>query len=103
LAISFERHSTSTGINLAVILLPVLFGLWFVDTMIRKRHIAFVMSRPVYPLVAFAVICVLSFGIGQLPWFVYAKAAPIMSQIAGLAIFILSAVAFLLVANVITD
>jgi hypothetical protein len=104
LAISFEiGTSTSTGINLAVILLPVLFGLWLADMMIRKRHIQFVMSRPVYPLIAFAVICVLSFGIGQLPWFVYAKAAPILGQIAGLAIFLLSVVAFLLVANVITD
>ena len=104
LVISFEiGTSTSTGINVTVILLPILFGLWFVDMMIRKHHIEFVMSRPVYPLIAFAVICVISFGIGQLPWFVYAKAAPIMGQIAGLAIFILSVVAFLLVANVITD
>lgn len=104
LAISFEiGTSTSTGINLAVLLLPMLFGLWFADMMIRKRHIQFVMSRPVYPMIAFAVICVLSFGIGQLPWFVYAKAAPITGQIAGLAIFLLSVVAFLLVANVITD
>jgi len=104
LVISFEiGTSTKTGINMAVILLPTLFGLWFADAMIRKRHIEFVMSRPVYPLIAFAVICVLSFGIGQLPWFVYARAAPIMAQIAGLAIFLLSVVAFLLVANVITD
>lgn len=104
LAISFEiGTSTSTGINLAVLLLPMLFGLWFADRMIRKRHIQFVMSRPVYPMIVFAVICVISFGIGQLPWFVYAKAAPITGQVAGLAIFLLSVVAFLLVANVITD
>jgi hypothetical protein len=104
LAISFDiGTSTSTGINLSVILLPLLFGLWFADMLIRKRQIQFVMSRPVYPLIAFAVICVISFGIGQLPWFVYAKAAPLTGQIAGLAIFLLSVVAFLLVANVIID
>lgn len=104
LALALEvGTSTSTAINLAVLMLPALFVLWFADMMIRQRRIQFVNSRPVYPLIAFAVVCLLSFGIGQLPWFVYAKAAPLTGQIAGLAIFLLSVVAFLLAANLITD
>ena len=38
---------TETGINLAVILTPVLLGIWIIDMLVRKRKIAFVNSRPI--------------------------------------------------------
>lgn len=104
LLIRFEiGTNTGTSINFAVILLPLLTIVWLADMIIRKGKIEFVRSRAVYPLLALAVVSLLAFGIGQLPWFVYARAAPLKSQLAGLAIFIMSAAAFVLVANLFKD
>jgi hypothetical protein len=94
---------TNTGINLAVILTPLLLGIWILDMLVRKRKFPFVSSRPIWPLLVMAAVSLLAFGIGQLPWFVYARGAPLNSQIAGLLIFISSVGAFLLVANLITE
>jgi hypothetical protein len=94
---------TNTGINLAVILIPLLLGIWILDMLVRKRKFPFVSSRPIWPLLVMAAVSLLAFGIGQLPWFVYARGAPLNSQIAGLLIFISSVGAFLLVANLITE
>lgn len=104
LLISFEVGTgTGTGVNVVVALIPLLLGVWIVDMVVRRRKISFVNSRPIYPLVGIAFVSVLAFGIGQLPWFVYAKGAPLKSQVAGLAIFLLSVAAFILVANLIKD
>ena len=94
---------TNTGINLAIILIPLLLGILFIDTLVRKRKLSFVISRPIWPLLALVVVSLLAFGIGQLPWFVYAKGANLNSQIAGLIVFLMSVGAFLLVANLITE
>jgi hypothetical protein len=94
---------TGTGINFVILLLPLLLGVLFADMVIRKRKLSIVYSRPILPLLALAVVSLLAFGIGQLPWFVYARGAPIRSQIAGLALFLLSVGAFILVVNVITE
>ena len=104
LLISIEVGTgTRTGINLVVFLIPILLGVWVVDMVVRKRKFSFVASRPIYPLIALAFVSVLAFGIGQLPWFAYARGAPLRSQIAGLAIFLLSVAAFMLVANLIHE
>lgn len=104
LLIRFEiGTNTGTSINFAVLVLPMLVGIWLADMVIRKRKIEFVRSRAIYPLLALALVSLLAFGIGQLPWFVYARAAPMKSQLAGLAIFIMSAAAFILVANLIKE
>jgi O-antigen ligase len=94
---------TGTSINFVVMLIPVLLGVWFADTVVRKRKISFVLSRPIWPLLALAIVSLLAFGIGQLPWFVFARAAPFRSQIAGLATFLLSVGAFFLISNLITE
>jgi O-antigen ligase len=52
---------------------------------------------------AFLVACAISFGFGQLPWFTFAVHAPLGAQLAGLAIVVLSAGTFLLVANQVND
>ena len=104
LLISFEVGTgTGTGVNLVVALIPLLLGVWIADMVVRKRKFSFVISRPIYPLVALAFVSVLAFGVGQLPWFAYAKGAPLKSQVAGLAIFLLSVAAFMLVANLIQE
>ena len=94
---------TQTGINLAILLIPLLLGIWLLDMLVRKRKFSIVLSRPIWPLLALAVVSILAFGIGQLPWFVYARGASLNSQIAGLLIFLSSVGAFLLVANLITE
>jgi hypothetical protein len=104
LLISFEVGTgTGTGVNLVVALIPLLLGVWVVDMVVRKRKFSFVVSRPIYPLIALAFVSLLAFGVGQLPWFAYAKGAPLKSQVAGLAIFLLSVAAFMLVANLIHE
>lgn len=94
---------TGTGINFVVFLIPLLLGVWFADTVVRKRRISFQFSRPIWPLIALSVVSLLAFGIGQLPWFVFARGAPLKSQFAGLAIFLLSVGAFIMVSNLITE
>jgi hypothetical protein len=51
------------------------------------------------PLLLFVATSFLSFGVGQLPWFSFVSPAPILAQLGGLAVFLLSAGAFLLVAH----
>jgi hypothetical protein len=100
--VNFEIGTgTSTSINIVVILLPMLIGIWFIDMLVRKRRIHFVPSRTNPPLVALVIVSILAFGIGQLTWFFYARQAPILSQLGGLAVFLLSFGAFIFSANVI--
>lgn len=95
--------STNTSLNLVIILLPVFIGIWFFDQLIRKREFHFVSSRANPPLITLVLVTIFAFGIGQLTWFYYARQAPLMSQLGGMAIFILSAGAFIFTANVITS
>ena len=104
LLVDFEiGTSTSTSINLVVILLPMFIGIWFIDMLVRTRRVHFVPSRTNPPLVALVIVSILAFGIGQLTWFFYAHQAPILSQLGGLAIFLLSVGAFIFSANVIKN
>ena len=104
LLINFEvGTSTSTSLNLAVILLPVFIGIWFADQVIRNRKFQFVRSRANPPLVAFVLITIFAFGIGQLTWFFYARQAPLISQLGGLAIFLLSFGAFIFSENILDE
>lgn len=93
---------TQTSLNVTVLLLPLLLGLWSLDRVVR-REIRLVPSRTIPPLLAFLFVTVLAFGAGQLPWFVFAQAAPLRAQIGGLAVFLLSAGAFLLAAHQVRD
>lgn len=92
---------TGTRLNIVVILLPIMMGVWFVDRFVRQKEIRFVPSRTNPPIIMLVLASLLAFGIGQLTWFYYARQAPLLSQLAGLAIFILSAGAYIFTANVI--
>ncbi len=89
---------TNTSINITVILLTALIGLWLLDMVVRQRHLRLVRSSTVLPLLLFILVAIMSFGFGQLPWFSSVSHAPLRAQLGGLAIFLLSAGAFLLVA-----
>ena len=71
--------------------------------MVRRREIQRVTSRTVLPLVVFLGATFLSFGVGQLPWFLCQALPPIRAQLGGLGIFILSAAAFLLTCQLVKE
>lgn len=102
--LSYELGTGSqTGLNIAILLLPVLIGVWFIDKFVRQRDTRIFLSRTYPPLAGFVIICIMAFAVGQLPFFVFAEQAPILSQIGGLAMFLLSAGAYVLTANIIPD
>jgi len=89
---------TQTSLNVAVLLTAMLIGLWPLD-MMRRQDLRLLPSRPILPLLAFSMMAVLSFLAGQLPWFIFGQPASPRAQAGGLAVFLLSAGAFLLMAH----
>jgi hypothetical protein len=92
-----------TGINIAVAGVAGLAGLWVFDTIVQRRPFHLGYGKVVTPLLVFTLIAVISFLVGQFPWFTFAETAPITAQVAGLAVFLLSALAFLLVGAQVRD
>jgi hypothetical protein len=95
----FIPFSGPSGLNVAALGVALLLGLWLLDMLVRQRKIRLLSSRAVAPLLIFILISILSFSVGQLPWFTYVKPAPLDTQLGGLAIFVFAAGAFLLVAH----
>ena len=85
------------GMNVAVLLLILLVGLWLGEILLRKPDRRRQTVRVVWPLACLVLVSILSFGIGQLPWFMSANKAPMDAQVGGLAVFMLAPAAFLLV------
>lgn len=94
---------TQSAINLTMILLVMLLGLWGLDMLVQQRRIYLYPSRVLPPILGLCLVAILSFISGQLPWFAFAKQVSIAAQIGGLALFLLSAGAFLWVSQVLTD
>jgi hypothetical protein len=92
-----------SGLNVTVILIALLLGLWLLDIVANRHQIQLARSQTLWPLVSFLVAATISFGVGQLPWFTFAVHAPLGAQLGGLAIVVLSAGTFLLVANRVRD
>jgi hypothetical protein len=99
----FLPFSGPGGFNAAVLGVFLVLGLWLLDMLVRQRKIQLVPSRTTLPLIVFIIISILSFGLGQLPWYPFARQAPLNAQLGGFAIFVPSAGAFLLVANGLQD
>lgn len=89
--------------NATLALVATLLGLWLLDMVVRQRKLQLLASPAIKPLLALIIVAVLAFGVGQLPWFNFAQHAPLGAQLGGLAIFILSAGAFFLMAHQIHD
>jgi hypothetical protein len=92
-----------SGLNVTMILVALLLALWLLDMMVLQRQIQLSSSRTLWPLLAFLVIATFSFGLGQLNWLPFALHAPLGAQLGGLAIIVLSAATFLLMANQVRD
>lgn len=88
---------TNTQLNPAIILIPLVLGLWLVSGIVNKEGIHLPNHRAVHLLVAFCAAVTLSFVVGQLPWFDIPGVSTAV-QLGGLAVFLLSVAAFLLAA-----
>jgi O-antigen ligase len=102
-ALIVPSPSLPGGFNLAVLLLILLIGLWWLDMILGRRKMRLLPSRTVAPLLTLIGTSVLAFGVGQLRWFTLVQSAPMDAQVGGLVIFILAAGAFLLVAHQVRD
>lgn len=91
------------GLNVTVILVASLLGIWLVNAVVFERKIVLVPAKTNLPVIAFIVISILSLGVGQLPWFTLVDAAPLDAQLGGFSIYVLSFLGFLLVANQIRE
>jgi hypothetical protein len=92
-----------SGLNATMIVLALLLGLWLLDMVVNQRQIQLVPSRTMWPLLGLVLVAVISFGVGQLPWLTFALHAPMGAQLGGLSVIVLSAGAFLLMANQLHD
>ncbi len=99
----FTQYVGPGGFNLALIAIMAVLAAWFIKMIIVERQIQFVRSRAMRPLFFFIIVSLLSFGLGQLPWYSFAGNAPTDAQFGGLVIFLLSAGTFLAVANLIKE
>jgi hypothetical protein len=91
------------GFNVSQIGLAVMLGVWFLDMLVIRKKFQLVQSRTMLPIFAFVCVSILSFCLGQFSWYPFARNAPIEAQLGGLAINLLSAGAFLLVAHLVND
>jgi hypothetical protein len=94
---------TGTALSAPILLVGLLVGLWLADMVVHQKQIRLLDSRPLLALTVFVVVAILAFGVGLLPLIPLASPAPITAQIGGLAVFILSALTFLLVAHQVRD
>mgnify|MGYP003580798832 CR=1 FL=1 len=92
-----------SGLNVTMMMVGLMLGLWILDMVVVQRQISLVPSQTLWPLFMFLAVASLSFFIGQLPWLSFAIHAPLGAQLRGLSLVVLSAAIFLLVANQIKD
>ena len=85
----------SSNFNPVVVVSPVLIGLWLFQMIVLDKEFRLVRCRPIPPLLLFCAVAVLAFISGQFPWHP-TDPAPMMAQLAGLAILLLSGGVFLI-------
>lgn len=90
------------GLNLTMIGIAGLMGLWIVGMLFQQRTIWFTSPETAKPAIIFLAVVILAFVLGQIPWYRTA-AAPMNAQIGGLMVFIISVGAFLFVSNKFKD
>lgn len=88
---------TQSRINLPILLVILLAGLWIFQMIVMRETGVKRFSRPFWPAIAMIVSTLMSFGFGQFHWYPVPSAS-ISAQLGGVMIFVLSALAFLLVA-----
>ncbi|MBK8047645.1 MAG: hypothetical protein IPK16_11275 [Anaerolineales bacterium] len=87
-----------SGINVAVVGMAALLGIWIADMVIRRHRIAVVDWPTTRAGLALSGVAILAFLVGLLPWFP-TQHAPVGAQLAGVALYVLSFGVFLVVSN----
>ena len=100
---SFVSIVGPSGLNITMILVTLLLGLWLLGMVVQPGRKQPAPSKTVWSLLIFVAVSLFSFGIGQLPWYAFAQHAPFGAQLGGLSIAILSVGTFLLAANQLRD
>lgn len=93
---------TQTSINIAVMGVAGLTGLWLVR-MLLKRDVTFVSVPTNKPLLVFLVVATLSLIAGNISWNYFAGRASLASQVGGWTVFAFSVLAYWLAANEVKD
>jgi hypothetical protein len=99
----FVPFAGPSGLNAAVLMAALMFGLWILEMLVVKRQFTLIRSPAILPLMVFLAISVVAFGMGQIPWFLFAQQAPLDAQAGGFAIFMLSIGMMLSAAHLIKD
>lgn len=99
----FVPFNGPSGINITVLGVVALIGIWIFKMITENRKISFALSRTIPPVLFFIVSAILSFIFGQLPWYSFANQAPFDAQIGGLLIFILSGGLFIAIPLIVKD
>lgn len=97
---------TLTRLSGGVLLLGLLVAIWLlmlVRQLLARGAGPLLRVGPVWALLVFSATAALSFIFGTQRWLVFAQTAPLNSQLGGLAIFLLSAGAFLIAAHWVCD
>src|SRR5512143_701803 len=97
----FVPFTGPSGLNMSTIVVALMLVLWILDMFIVRRQLKLIRSRIMLPIITFLVIVVLAFGMGQIPWFVFARQAPLTAQLGGFAIAVFSIAGMLLSAHLI--
>lgn len=92
-----------SGLSAATLIIALMLGLWIMDMLIARRSIRLIRSPVILAAVVFLVISILAFLLGQIPWFVFARQAPLDAQVGGFSIFAFSIGGLLLSAHLIKN
>lgn len=92
-----------SGLSAGTVMVALMLGLWIMDMFVVRKNVALVRTSVMVPIITFLVIAILAFMIGQVPWFIFARQAPLTAQVGGFAVFIFSIGGLLLAANLIKD
>jgi hypothetical protein len=99
----FVPFSGPGGLNASILAVIFLMAVWIMDMFIVKRKFQFIRSRTLRPAFYFIIVSILAFGMGQIPWFVFANQAPLDAQIGGFAIYFFLLATMIMTANLLQD
>ncbi|MCI0519395.1 MAG: O-antigen ligase family protein [Chloroflexi bacterium] len=93
------NQGTSGAIHSGILMTVLLTGLWILDMLTRQKRLYLQPSSTNVSMLVFMGVAVIGLVNGQVNYYALARLASPFAQISGLAVFILSAAAFLLAAN----
>ncbi len=99
----FVPFTGPSGLNAATVMIALMLGLWIMNMFVVRRNFKLIYSRSMVAIITFLVVSTLAFGIGQIPWFIFARQAPLDAQVGGFAIVIFSIGGLLLAAHLIRE